>query len=211
MNWFVFDLGNVVVKLAYERVLKAVCADSDVNRDELVHVLDDVGGYRDMERGLVSFDEFYEFLESKIRYRGGMQKFRAIWTDFFEGPVEGIEEVLVRVRGEYRVAFLSNSNEVHAEVIPRKFAPLFRREDRFIFSHQHMCAKPDPEIFQRTLKILGAKAAEMIYVDDLLENVVAARQAGILAFQFENSGKLLRQLEDEKLLRQRGSTQRAGV
>ena len=37
----------------------------------------------------------------------------------------GIEDLLDRVRARYRVAFLSNSNETHAEVIPTLFAGLF--------------------------------------------------------------------------------------
>src|SRR5207253_4565911 len=43
--WFVFDLGNTVVKLAYERVLQKICAESAVTRDDLVDILEDAGGY----------------------------------------------------------------------------------------------------------------------------------------------------------------------
>lgn len=209
-TWFIFDLGNVVIKLAYERVVRAISADAEASRDELVRLMDDPGGYRDLERGLVSFEEFYHFFESRVRYRGDLQTFRALWADFFDGPVEGIEEVLGQVRAQYRVAFLSNSNEVHAEVIPRKFAPLFRKDDRFIFSHRYRCAKPDPEFFRRALEVLGTTAAQTIYTDDLLENVNAARQLGITAFQFESAGKLLRRLENEGLL-SKGSAQQASA
>jgi HAD superfamily hydrolase (TIGR01509 family) len=199
-TWFVFDLGNVVIKLAYERVLATICAAAETSRDEIVRLLDGAGGYRDLERGLISFEEFHRFLESRIRYRGDLTTFREVWSDFFEGPLPGIEEVLDRVRARYRVAFLSNSNEVHAEVIPRKFAPLFHKDDRFIFSHRYRCAKPDPEIYRRTLEVLGTTAPQVLFTDDLLENVVAARQMGMTAFQFENAGKLLRTLEREGLL-----------
>jgi len=61
-TWFLFDLGNTVIKLAYERVLAAVCREASVSRDELVELLEDAGGYRDMERGATTFWEFYEFL-----------------------------------------------------------------------------------------------------------------------------------------------------
>lgn len=199
-SWFIFDLGNVVVKLAYERVMTAICAQSEASRDDLVQMMDERGGYRDLERGLVNFEEFHEFLTGRIRYRGDLETFRRVWSDFFAGSMEGIEEVLERARAEYRVAFLSNSNEVHAEVIPRKFAPLFRRDDRFIFSHQHLCAKPDPEMFNRAVGLLGTTAPECLYTDDLQENVTAARMLGMTAFLFEGSGKLLRALEKQKLL-----------
>ena len=113
--WIIFDLGNTVIKLAYERVLQNICAESAVTRDDLVDILEDAGGYRDLERGGVTFWEFYEFLCENAGYRGSIRDFHAIWSNFFDGPLPGIEEVLDRVRERYRVAFLSNSNEVHAE------------------------------------------------------------------------------------------------
>ena len=200
-DWFVFDLGNVVVKLAYERVMKAICSKAEASRDDLVLLMDERGGYRDLERGLVSFEEFYSFLRERIRYRGDLETFRAVWTDFFEGPVDGIEQVLSRARNQYRIAFLSNSNEIHAGVIPRKYGALFRKDDRFIFSHRHQCAKPDLALFRKAMDILGTTPQLCLYVDDLLENVVAARQIGMTAFQFEGAGKLLRTLELQGLLR----------
>jgi FMN phosphatase YigB (HAD superfamily) len=123
-QWFLFDLGNTVLKIAYERVLRAICAEASIARDELIDVLEEPGGYRDMERGAVSFWEFYEFLCDRAGYRGSIRDFHNVWSDFFDGPMPGIEEVLERVRAKYRVAFLSNSNEVHCS---RKTTASFSR------------------------------------------------------------------------------------
>lgn len=199
-TWFLFDLGNTVIKLAYERVLENVCRRAPLRRDELVELLEKPGGYRDLERGGVSFAEFYDFLCDKAGYRGTLQDFRDVWADFFDGPMPGVEDVLDRVRERYRVAFLSNSNEVHAEVIPRKFSALFRRDDRFIFSHRFKCAKPDPEIFRRALEVIGAQPQHAVFVDDLVENVQAARALGMKAYQYRDSLSLLAELEREGLL-----------
>jgi glucose-1-phosphatase len=199
-TWFLFDLGNTVIKLAYERVIERICADSAVDREGLVELWDAAGGYRDMERGAVTFWEFFEFLCDRAGYRGSIREFQDIWTDFFDGPVPGIEEVLERVRRRYRVAFLSNSNEVHADVIPQRFSALFQPEDRFIYSHRFKVAKPDPEIFHRALEVIGTLPQHAVFVDDLIENVLAARQVGIKAFQFFGSEALLKELESENLL-----------
>jgi putative hydrolase of the HAD superfamily len=98
------------------------------------------------------------------------------------------------------VAFLSNSNEVHAEVIPRKYAALFRNEDRFIFSHRFQCAKPDPEMFRRALEVIGALPQHAIVVDDLMENVIAAQTIGMKAYQFRDSATLLSELQRDGVL-----------
>lgn len=60
ITWFLFDLGNTLIKLAYERVLENLCRDASVSRDELVELLESPGGYRDMERGAITFADFYE-------------------------------------------------------------------------------------------------------------------------------------------------------
>jgi putative hydrolase of the HAD superfamily len=200
IRWFIFDLGNVLVKLAYERVMEAICNDADCSRDELVQIMEEPGGYRDLERGDVTFDEFYAFMKERIGYRGSLHRFRAVWGNFFDGPIEGIEELLDRVRERYKVAFLSNSNEVHEVVIPEEFSVLFRKDDLFVFSHRFRTAKPDPEIYLQALNMIGAEAHEVVYVDDLLENVTAARNLGIRAYQFENSQALEMELEAEGLL-----------
>ena len=200
ITWFLFDLGNTVIKLAYERVLENIRRDASISRDEMVELFEKPGSYRDLERGAISFAEFYEFLCENAGYRASIHDFRAIWEDFFDGPVAGMEEVLDQVRERYRVAFLSNSNEVHAEVIPRHYAALFRKDDRFIFSHRFKCAKPDPDLFQRALEVIGAQPQQTVLVDDLLENVLAARALGLRAFQFRDSVTLLRELGDEGLL-----------
>jgi HAD superfamily hydrolase (TIGR01509 family) len=200
ITWFLFDLGNTLIKLAYERVLENIRRDASLSRDELIEILEEPGGYRDMERGAVTFREFYDFLCDKAGYRGSLHQFRNVWSDFFDGALPGVEELLERVRAKYRVAFLSNSNEIHAELIPRQFGALFRRDDRFVFSHRFRVAKPDPEMFRRALEVIGALPQQVVFIDDLIENVLAARGEGMLAFQFIDAQQLQRDLHREGLL-----------
>jgi putative hydrolase of the HAD superfamily len=199
-DYFIFDLGNVLIRLAYERVLERICVDAECSRDELVQLMEEGGGYRDLERGAVSFSEFHEFLQDRVSYSGSLFQLRKVWSDFFDGPIDGIEEVLDRARERYKVAFLSNSNEVHEEVIPVSFAALFRRDEPFIFSHRFHSAKPDSEIFFKACEFLKTEPSRVLYVDDLLENVNAAKNVGMHAFQFTTANELLRELEGEGLL-----------
>jgi glucose-1-phosphatase len=199
-TWFLFDLGNTVIRLAYERVMENICKLASAKRDDLVELLEQAGGYRDLERGAITFVEFYDFLRERAGYRGSLGDLQQTWSDFFDGAMPGIEEVLERVRQRYRVAFLSNSNEVHADVIPRKYAALFRPDDRFIFSHRFKTAKPDPEMFRRALEVIGALPRHAVFVDDAMENVIAARALGMKAYQFRDSATLLSELQSDGLL-----------
>lgn len=200
MTWFLFDLGNTLIKLAYERVIQNICRQSTVERDELIEIFEQAGGYRDMERGAATFRDFHDFLCTKAGYRGDVRALRGTWSDFFDGPMPGMEDLLERVRARYRVAFLSNSNEVHAEVIPQNFPTLFRRDDRFIFSYRFRVAKPDPEMFRRALEVIGALPHQAVLIDDLLENVLGARAVGMKAYQYRDTPSLVRELEADGLL-----------
>lgn len=200
ITWFLFDIGNTLIKLAYERVLENIRRDSTSTRDEVVKVLEMPGGYRDLERGFVSFWEFYEHMCERAGYRGSMRDFHALWSDFFDGPIPGVEELVERIRERYRVAFLSNSNEVHAELIPRMFSALFHKDDRFVFSHRFRVAKPDPEMFRRALEVIGALPQHVVFIDDLIENVLSAQTIGIRSFQFKDADTLEKDLILEELL-----------
>ena len=200
ISWFLFDLGNTVIKLAYERVLANICRTATVGRNELVEILEMPGSYRDLERGALTFAEFHDFLRDRAGYRGSVQDLVAVWTDFFDGLMPGIEELLDRVRQKYRIAFVSNSNEVHATVIPRLFPTAFRDDDRLILSHRLKAAKPDPDFFRRALELLGSRPQNVVFIDDLIDNVLAARSVGIKAFQFADTSSLTRELEAEGLL-----------
>jgi putative hydrolase of the HAD superfamily len=153
-----------------------------------------------MERGAVSFYEFYEFLCDHAGYRGSIRDFHTLWCDFFDGIVPGMEDLLDRIRERYRIAFLSNSNEIHAELIPTQFAGIFHKDDLFVFSHRLKVAKPDPDIFRLALASIGSTPQKTIFIDDLLENVLAARAIGMQAFQFVDAKALTDELQREQLL-----------
>lgn len=200
IDWFLFDLGNTLIRLDYEKVIANICAEASSSRDDLVELLEDAGGYRDLERGAVTFWEFYEFLCENAGYRGSIRDFHTLWSDFFAGTVPGAEDLLDELRTRYRIAFLSNSNEVHADVIPKQFPSLFRQDDRFVFSHQCKVAKPDPEIFRRTLEVLGTQPQSVVFIDDLAENVAAALSLGIQSFQFVDVPRLRKELDGAGLI-----------
>ncbi|MEO8217137.1 MAG: HAD-IA family hydrolase [Acidobacteriota bacterium] len=199
-EWFIWDLGNVVLKLAWERVVTSLVASSSADAGAMKRLMEGPDGYRAMERGDVAFAELFSLLRERAGYRGGIADLREVWSDFFDGTVEGIVPLIERTRAIYRVAFLSNSNEVHEEVIPRQFPEVFRPDDPLILSHRQKAAKPDPLLFVQALEILGTTARQCIFVDDLRENVESALRLGFQAFQFIDTPSLVRTLEARSLL-----------
>jgi HAD superfamily hydrolase (TIGR01509 family) len=61
-------------------------------------------------------------------------------------------------------------------------------------------AKPDPECFRRCLRALGAAPGEVLFVDDLAQNVAGAELAGLSAHRYVSPEKLAEVLRSRDLL-----------
>lgn len=197
---FLFDIGNTLIQLDYERALASICRYAEIDRDKLVQIMEWSGGYHDLERGAINFEQFHDFMRSRAGYHGGIDRLRTSWCEILAAPVEGIEELLDRIRQQYRVAFLSNCNEVHAELIHRRYGVLFGDDETVLFSHIHGCLKPDSAIYQIACSSLDSEPGEVVFIDDLDQNVRAAKQFGMHAYQFTDTVSLIRDLERDGLL-----------
>ena len=86
-------------------------------------------------------------------------------------------------------AILSNMGDNVLENMEREFDWL-PRFDVLVWSFQLHMAKPDPAIYRHTLKALGARPEETLFLDDRLVNVEAARALGIQALEFSTIDRL---------------------
>ena len=59
------------------------------------------------------------------------------------------------------------------------------------FSSEVRLIKPDPAIYEHTLRGLGVKASESLFVDDREINIQAARALGMHAIQFQSVSQLI--------------------
>jgi len=92
--------------------------------------------------------------------------------------------VLDRLRqAGYRLVVLSNTCPPHVEWITRHFDVLQRFDER-VFSYEVGVMKPDAAIYREAVAVAGCAAEECFFVDDLAENVEAARAEGLLGTEF---------------------------
>ena len=101
-------------------------------------------------------------------------------------------------RGRYRVACLSNSNELHWKTFGPWLAP--HLDARFV-SFELGLAKPDPAIFRAALSALGAEPGEVLFFDDAEPNVAAAAGVGLDAELVRGASQLRERLARLGLLR----------
>jgi len=95
--------------------------------------------------------------------------------------------------GDIKVGLLSNMHADMVAYVRKKFTWL----DEFdfqTFSADVRMVKPDAEIYAYTLRGLGVKAAESLFIDDRVGNIDAARVLGMNAIQFESVEQLREEL-----------------
>ena len=101
--------------------------------------------------------------------------------------------LLQSLRPRYQTAILSNAGSDFRETFGRAF-PVDRWVDEVIISAEEGLAKPDPRIYTLAVERLGVKLEEALFVDDLEENITAARQAGMRAVQFLNNRQAISEI-----------------
>jgi putative hydrolase of the HAD superfamily len=97
-------------------------------------------------------------------------------------------------RGGIKTGLLSNIHPAMIAYLRENFDWLELFDFR-TFSAEVRMIKPDPAIYQHTLRGLGVTAAESLFVDDREINVRAARELGIHALQFRSVAQLRQELE----------------
>jgi len=92
-----------------------------------------------------------------------------------------------------QTAILSNMGDSVLESIQGTF-PWIADFDVLIWSYQQQMAKPEPEIYHLLLERLELAPEEVLFLDDKLENIEAARNLGILGLQFSTVDQLRQDL-----------------
>jgi putative hydrolase of the HAD superfamily len=93
---------------------------------------------------------------------------------------EGTPALLADLRGRFRIASLSNTNELHWERFARDWQ-LPARFDANFPSYAVGRLKPDADYFEHVLAALGLAPSQALFVDDHPLNVEAAARVGLHA------------------------------
>lgn len=99
------------------------------------------------------------------------------------------------LRPHYKLGLLSNAWDDLRQTMHDRWGmdSLF---DEMIISAEVGIVKPDPRIFHLAAQRLGVSPGEMVFIDDILINVEAARVEGLTAILFTDTDRTLVALQD---------------
>ena len=193
----VFDLGKVLVDFDYSIAARKVAARSTKSLLNLVYLLSNSSLIVEYECGQVTRQQFFEQVRDAVGFKGDLAEFGGYFADIFtEIPQMIALHAELRRRG-FKTYIFSNTNDLAIEHVERNF-PFFKNFDGYIYSCEVGTMKPDAKIYEAMEKLCRRTGADIIYLDDRLENVQAGLARGWKAFLHEtpektrdNLGKIL--------------------
>jgi epoxide hydrolase-like predicted phosphatase len=119
---------------------------------------------------------------------------RDFWDIYVGEPNTVLIDYFKGLRPRYQTALLSNSfvGARREEEARFGFAAM---TDLIVYSHEEGMNKPDRRIYERTWQRLGVQPHEMIFLDDVEPNVLAACECGIHAILFHDNAQAIAEIE----------------
>jgi epoxide hydrolase-like predicted phosphatase len=208
---FIFDFGGVMIEKTFvlKNVLDIIEADLNISipRDENSYI-------RKIKRGLssgrTSTQEFLEKIFDKYYYpfqksdgalppkKVNASYYEELWFDLYSQVTNislEMAEIIERLhQADYTVSLMSNTHDIHAKSnLLRGFYDIF---DNVFLSNEIGFIKPDMDKYKHVLKKLDTKPKKCIFIDDKIQNLVPARELGIIVIRFESFEKFKNQLNE---------------
>jgi FMN phosphatase YigB (HAD superfamily) len=195
----VFDLGKVLVDFDYAIATRRIAARCKGPVDEVRLFTDHAPLVRRYELGLVTTQQFFDEIRAACGFSGTRDEFGEYFADIFT-PIPFMVELHAALRDKrFPTYVFSNTNDLAASHIRRRF-PFFANFDGYIFSYQHGAMKPDAKLYEVVERETGRRGNQIVYIDDLPENIAAGAARGWHAVLQESPEKTRVALEKLGLL-----------
>lgn len=184
----IFDFGGVIIdideQLTVNEFIKLGISNKEkASSPEFIELI------RKFEKGIFTPDIFRNKLRDFLDISATDQEIDDAWNALlFDIPQERIE-VIEKVKKNYNIFLLSNSNEIHYDLYVRdlqlrfgynEFNDLF---DQAYFSFDLHLSKPEEEIYEFVMYQEDLKPEETLFIDDRIENIEAAKKLGFQTYQ----------------------------
>ena len=170
-----FDLGGVLADLGDP----PASMNLDMSNSEFWEIWLNSSAVHDYENGEYTTSEFarkiaLEFGESDTE--GFERKLRNWQLSLYPDS----EKVIRAYEAEYRIALLSNTNELHWEQV-QSGTRVFESFEKTFLSFETHAYKPSESAFRQVVEFFGCDPEDVVFLDDNEENIRVAQEVGFLA------------------------------
>lgn len=189
-----FDLGGVVVRIHPDWGAAAAAAGLAGALPRTWSSREVVAAWQEAHlahhRGDLCSAEYFERVARLSEGHYGAPDVERIHRGWLIEEYAGMAAIVERLAvSGYRTACLSNTNEEHwSQMLDEEGYPAVRALELKLASHELRLLKPEPEIYAAALARFRCQPHEVVFFDDLIENVQAAQQCGWNAIRIDPTG-----------------------
>ena len=190
-----FDMDDVLCAYHVDIRIAALAEITGKAADSIRASIWETDFLEQSDRGAYSAQAYLEEFGRRLDYPLS----RAEWVAARKAAMPPFHDVLGlvgRVKKRLPVALLTNNDHLLGETLDEVFSdliPLFG--DAIFVSARIGAAKPDAACFMHCCTALKVAATETFFTDDLVENVLGAKSAGLKAHHFDGYQGLVQALE----------------
>ena len=181
----IFDAGGVLLEWNPPRIVAELYPDPAVQASIREFIFDHPD-WHEYDRGALTESAASEhFAKLSGRSPDEVLKLLRITAESLR-PIEGTIQLLEELdAGGIHLYLLSNMPEATFNILIGRHG-FFRHFKHLVISGKILMLKPEPAIYKHLVETTGIVPAQSLFIDDLLRNVVAAREAGLKAIQFSS-------------------------
>ncbi|HGQ2469866.1 TPA: HAD family hydrolase [Streptococcus pneumoniae] len=186
----IFDLGNVLIEWNKEKILSKICKN-DLEYNLFNKFVFQSNLWIDLDNGKISL----EFLENQLidemghQYQDQIHELVWNWFNYVDLYDEVYELIKQLKKKNFQIYVLSNTSSIFHILLDSVL-------DGYVISCEVKMMKPQKEIYLSLVNKYQLDIKDCIFLDDLEENVEAARTLGIKAFQIKERKEISNILKD---------------
>lgn len=189
-----FDIGGVLIDIHPERTYQYLSDSADVEVN-MVKESFPWDAHDQYERGIINNEDWFITYKESLPQPCCLKR-----SDFWNawklllGEEKNTVNILEALNKQYSIWLLSNTNPKHIqdEIEKRYLFPSL--VNGAVYSFDVGVRKPEKEIYEIAMQRANANPQECLFIDDLLENIQAAKQIGIEGIHFISSEQLKQEL-----------------
>ena len=189
-----FDIGGVLIDIHPERTYQYLSDSADVEVS-MVKESFPWDAHDQYERGIMNNEDWFITYKESLPQPCCLKR-----SDFWNawklllGEEKNTVNILEALNKQYSIWLLSNTNPKHIqdEIEKRYLFPSL--VNGAVYSFDVGVRKPEKEIYEIAMQRANANPQECLFIDDLLENIQAAKQIGIEGIHFISSKQLKQEL-----------------
>ena len=196
----IFDLGAVILNIDYNLTRTAFEKLGVLHFDELYSQSSADRLFRNLETGKISEENFYHELNKCTGLQLSPMEIKQAWCAMLLDFREGSLVFLDKLKPKYKLFLLSNTNHIHIPEFNKIYHAKKREKpfngffDKAYYSCDIGLRKPDAACYEWVLNKEKLVPGKTIFVDDSIQNVEAAKRAGMQTILLE-TGKYIEDLD----------------